>query len=338
MLIYSLAPPSILGLSLWYKHITDQPCHIISLQARPPPKLQLPLRLRWKQHDCLPFAVGFLHSVVAQGRVYVGGGAADKYEDEGTVMMYEQGAGWRRLPRYQYRRFAMAVLQDQLIVVGGIQLFTNEVTNQIAVWDSRQWTHPYPPMPTPRRSPAVVTYIKWLVVAGGFDCDFLSAVEIMDPNKQWFIATPLPVRCRSMTSAIVGEECYFMGGFTDQSVIGHPNKQVFHVSISAITSQAASQSAITPVQWHTLPDTPFECSAALALRGSLLAVGGRHSLGNPSSVIHLYQPGSGQWVKVGDLPTARDACSCTLLPSGEILVAGGYNKGRISQVDVASFD
>ena len=38
-------------------------------------------------------------------------------------------------------------------------------------------------------------------------------------------------------------------------VILSPRK-VFHVSISAITSQAPSQSALTPVQWHTLPDTP----------------------------------------------------------------------------------
>ena len=146
-----------------------------------------------------------------------------------------------------------------------------------------------------------------------------------------------------MTSAIVGEKCYFMGGFTDQH--GQPNKQVFHVSISAITSQAPSQSAITPVQWHTLPDTPLGLSAALALHGSLLTVGGRHSSKDHSSkdrssAIHLYQPGSGQWVKVGDLPTARDACSCTLLPSGEILIAGGFSSyaNYTSRVDVASID
>ena len=279
--------------------------------------------------------MGYLHSVMAQGRVYVGGGIADKGEDDHTVMVYEQGAGWRTLPRYQYMQFAMAVLQDQLTLVGGCESSFWKVTNQIAVWDSRQWTYPYPPMPTPRLKSAVVTYIKWLVVAGGYGgFELLTAVEIMDStNKQWFTTTPLPVRCRSMTSAIVAEECYFMGGFTDQV----PNKQVFHVSISAVTSK------VTPVQWHTLPDTPLALSAALALRGSLLAVGGRHSSEYSCSAIHLYQPGSGQWVKVGDLPTARDACSCTLLPSGEILVAGGYNKQGssscyISRVDVGSLD
>ena len=287
--------------------------------------------------------MAFLHSVVAQGRVYVGGGLADKGEDMCTVMVYEQGAGWRTLPRYQYCRFAMAVLQDQLTLVGGWESSTEKVTDQIAVWDSRQWTYPYPSMPTPRSQSAVVTSIKWLVVAGG-DSDgigiySLTTVEIMDTTiKQWFTTTPLPVGCRNMTSAIVAEECYLMGGYTDQH--SQQNIQVFHVSISAITSQA-SQSAITPVQWHTLPNTPLAWSAALALRGSLLAVGGRHGSENSSSAIHLYQPGSGQWVKVGDLPTARYSCSCTLLPSGEILVAGGriVRPGcYISQVDVASLD
>ena len=279
-----------------------------------------------------------LYSVVAQERVYVGGGAASKDEDEHTVMLYEQGAGWRTLPRYQYCYFAMAILQDHPTLVGGQDPSGEKVTNQIAVWDSQQWTHPYPSMPTPRHSPAVVTYIKWLMVAGGEDggTHFLSTVEIMDAtNKQWFTTTPLPVRCRDMTSAIVGDKCYLMGGFTNHN---QHNKQVFHVSISAITSQTPSQSAITPVQWHTLPDTPLEYSAALALHGSLLAVGGRHSFRDSSSAIHLYQPGSRQWVKVGDLPTARSSCSCTLLPSGEILVAGGYNTSYISRVDVASVD
>ena len=145
--------------------------------------------------------------------------------------------------------------------------------------------------------------------------------------------------CYDMTSVVVGDEWYFMGGFTGSWNV---TKQVFHGTLPDITSQAVSQSTsstITPAQWHTLPDTPLEFSAPLALHGSLLAVGGRHDRQHRSSAIHLYQPGSRQWVKVGDLPTARSNCSCTLLPSREILVVGGRDEnGRISRVDVASVD
>ena len=280
-------------------------------------------------------------SVLVQGKMYVGGGIADKDEDEHTVTVYEPGVGWRTLPRYRYRYFGMAVLQDQLTLVGGWDSFTSEATNQISVWNAQQWTHPYPPMPTPRDSSAVVTYIKWLVVAGGSDgSSLLTAVEVMDTtNKQWFTTTPLPVRCHDMTSAIVGEECYFMGGDCGPLT---PTKLLLHVSLPDITLQDVSQSVssiITPAQWHTLPDTPVNCSAALSLHGSLLAVGGRHDRTHRSSAIHLYQPGRKEWVKVGDLPNVRSHCSCTLLPSGEILVAGGRDgNGKTSQVIVATVD
>ena len=274
----------------------------------------------------------------------MGGGVADKDEDACTVMVYEQGVGWRTLPRYRYKWFVMAVLQDQLTLVGGREVFMMRVTNQISVWDSQQWTHPYPPMPTACYGPAVVTYINWLVVAGGsIGVGYLATVEIMNTtNKQWFTATPLPVGRHTMTSVVVGDECYFMGGFT-RSTGGYSglagNKEIPHVSLPAITSQTVSQHPINPAQWHTLPDTPLEFSAPLALHGSLLALGGCHDGQHRSSAIHLYQAERRQWVKVGDLPTARSHCSCTLLPSGEILVAGGWDeKGRISRVDVATVD
>jgi len=50
-----------------------------------------------------------------------------------------------------------------------------------------------------------------------------------------------------------------MGGFTN-SLLAEPTKQVFQVSLPAITSQAVSQ-------WYNLPDTPLEFSAALTANG-----------------------------------------------------------------------
>ena len=286
--------------------------------------------------------MSFPCSVVLQGKVYVGGGEAEKTDDEHSVMAYKQGEGWKRLPRYRYRFFAMAVLQDQLTLVGGEDSSTHKVTNQISVWDFRvqRWTYPYPPLCTRRFRPGVATYTKWLVVVGGEnDGTYLNSVEIMNTtNKQWFTATPLPMGCSDMTSAIVGDECYFMGGNTQPLT---PTKQVLHVSLSAITSEAISQfagSTVIPAQWYTLPDAPLQYSATLALCGSLLAVGGEyidHMHGKKrSSAIHLYQPGSRRWVKVGDLPTPRSSCSCTLLHSKEILVVGGFDSSRSSRFDM----
>ena len=126
--------------------------------------------------------------------------------------------------------------------------------------------------------------------------------------------------------------CYLLGGFTEG---GAP---VFSVCLDDLISQAVSQSASasappTPPPWQSLPDTLLGCSTALAFNGALLAVGGGGFMG--STVIYHYQPSSNSWVKAGELPTGRCACTCTVLPNGDLYVAGGF--GTVQQrVDIAS--
>ena len=232
----------------------------------------------------------------------------------------------------------MAILTDKLILVGGFNPSTWKATNQVAVWEgegtSREWTHPYPPMTTPRGSPAVVTYGDRLVVAGGMKSligDALATVEVLNTTThQWLSASPLPVGCHEMTSAIVNQELFLLGGtLTTESLV---------VSLPDIT-QSSVHSATTnkSVQWRTLPAPPLKDSAAISLCGSLLAIGGLHD-NKRSTAIHIYQPATNNWSKVGDLPSPRSSCSCALLSRGHILVAGGYNSNgnRTSRVDVAT--
>ena len=204
------------------------------------------LNLRWTRHNDMPFAMSRTRSVVVQGMVCVGGGEADTDEDRCTVMVYDQRGGWSRLPRYHARYFGMAVLNNQLILAGGQDTFNYKTTNWLTVWDTQQWTYPYPPMHTSRESPALVTYNKWLVVAGGYDGgSYLTTVEIMDGNnKQWFSAAPLPVGCTDMTSAIIEDEFYLMGG-------DPASKQTLSGSLSNIASQVA-----TSTNKHTLEHSP----------------------------------------------------------------------------------
>ena len=105
---------------------------------------------------------------------------------------------------------------------------------------------------------------------------------------------------------------------------------VFYVCLDELISQALSQSAGNtsppmPSPWQTLTDTPLTHSTVLVLNGALLIVAGEGS-----SAIHRYQPSSRSWVKVGDLPTKRWQCACTVLPSGEIFVVGGTTKTLIA--------
>ena len=272
------------------------------------------------------------HCVVLERSVYVGGGDTVG-DDEYYIQVFNMKTNdWSRLPRYEYVWFAMTVINHHLTLVGG-RGDGWEVTNQLAVYEpsSQQWTFPYNPMPTPRYYPAVLMYDIWLLVAGGGDASHtvLATVELFNTStNQWLAASSLPTPCRWLTSAIVDNYGYLVMN----------SKEVFRVSLPDIVSQTVDQSTSkSPALWCRLPDTLLSWSTAISLRGYLLAVGGSHD-NHTRTDIYLYQPESEQWTKVGDLPNVRHYCSCVVLPSGELLVAGGSeSSGQLTtRVDVAS--
>ena len=182
-------------------------------------------------------------------------------------------------------------------------------------------------MPTHRHSPAVFTYNQWLMVAGGHDGSVLfgndlAAVDLETDNHQWLSVTLLPVKCCHVTTTIVQNKLYLIGGTLDETLVGN-FPDIIHSSTSATTKT-----------WHTLPAPPLEWSAAITIHGALIAVGGCH--GNmDGTAIYVYQPATNDW-QIGNLPCPRAPCSCILLPSGELLVAGGLDSnGKLTRVDVA---
>ena len=268
--------------------------------------------------------------VVLERRVYVGGGYTD-WGDDHIVFKYDPDTDkCSRLPRYQYQWFAISIINSRLTLVGGCD-DSRKPTNQLAVYEpsSQHWTYPYHPMPTPRYKPAVVMYDIWLLVAGGYGDHQLATVELFNTSTNlWLAASSLPTPCSRMTSATINNLGYIVTN----------RKQVYRVSLPDIVSQTVDQSTASksPALWRRLPDTPLSCSTAISLRGYLIAVGGHYE--NIRTDIHLYQPESEQWTKVGDLPNARRYCSCVVLPSGELLVAGGEDKSYdlTRRVEVAS--
>ena len=277
---------------------------------------------------------GTIQAVVIGSDVYVGGGRG---QNAATVMVYSLQTGtWRTLPPYESYYFGMAVVNNQLVLVGGLSKSTLLVTNVLGLWDERSqtWTHPFPVMPTVRCLLSVISYQKWLVTAGGRDGrgSYSNKVELLDTlSGQWYEGSPLPkvCTCTQMSSAISGNMWYLSRGFSSAYVL---NIHVFTVCLDVLISQAVSQSAgttspPTPSPWQTLTELPVTDSTALIIRGSLLTVGGEDS-----SAIHLYQPSRRSWVKVGDLPTQRRKCICIVLPSGEIFVAGGTRSVDIATI------
>ncbi len=123
-----------------------------------------------------------------------------------------------------------------------------------------------------------------------------------------------------------------MGGFEPTGA----TKTVHHVDLNELISMALSN-LDTPTLWQTtLQEVPLVRSAPLSIGRSLLSVGGIDNKRNLSSAIHLYQHDTRRWVKVGFLPTARYSCTCSVLPSGEVIVAGGHTETKTNTVDFFS--
>ena len=285
--------------------------------------------MKWRRGTDLPFGTwDFPQAVVFREKVYIGGGRASSSREMQTVIVYDpQLDTWDTLPPYVYILFSLAVVNNQLVFVGG---WDGKRTNKLGVWDeqSRRWTHPLPPMTTACNSSSVATHNnRWLVVIGGVGDGgtTLSRVEILDTeSRQWYRAAPLPQPCSSASSVIISDMCYLLGGYTK----GQLSQKVIRVRMDDLISQAVSQPAAppTPSPWQTIPNTPLIGSTAIAINGALLAIGDR------STDIYHYHPLSRSWIKAGELPTARSSCTCTVLPSGEVFVAGG--RGADKQVDI----
>ena len=299
----------------------------------------------------MPYTMGsYPLAVVTRGKVYVGGGWALFNDHKRTVMEYDPYRDeWATLPQYNHTHFGMAVWNDHLVLVGGIHVMTKEQSPTLGVLTDVTWKHPFLPMPTARRSPTVVmSDNRWLVVIGGKckdDGTQLSDVEVLDTTSDcWYKCAPLPQPLSHGSAATIGSKCYILGGFLSG---GSPSKKVFSVSLEDLIAQAtssrfnASVSVSMPshVLWQTLPDTPLIYSTALAVNGALLAIGGEW-MWLTYRAIYAYQPANSKhnWIKVGDLPTGRARCACTVLSSVAVLVAGGSTSidSSLSQtVDVA---
>ena len=285
----------------------------------------------------MPYGMNGIQAVVIGDNVYVGGGSTLFDENCCTVMVYSLASGsWSKLPPHETKWFGMAAVNDQLVLVGGNTKSYNEVTGILTMWNewSQTWTRPFSEMPTPRHSPSVISYQKWLVVAGGKTVDSRSnKVEIVDTlSGQWHEGSPMPSGCSETSSAVNGNMWYLSSGFNSQG----SNKHVFSVNLDELIPQAVLQSAGNasppiPSPWQTLTDSPLTFFTVLVLNGALLTVGG-----DESSAIHQYQPSSRSWVKAGDLPTQRWQCACTVLPNGEIFVVGGSRRtvGMTLRVDL----
>lgn len=295
-------------------------------------ELELPLNMTWRRGQDMPFEMNYHPgAIVIKGKVYVGGGSAD-FKKSTTVMVYNiQRDDWSMLPPYPYKWFTMGAVNGQLVLVGGMD-DENRWTNEIGVWNekTKRWTNPFPEMPTRCTGAAIAAHLSndiwWLVIAGGFNDESAacSTVNILDTStKQWYCGLPLPTPLYKTSSVVIRNRWYLLGGHTQLSMTTFLCVSLDDLIFRSVLRHARSDIKSPTMTdrdldapWKVLCDSPSERCITLGLRGALLAVDG--------VTILLFKSSTKEWVKVGEMLSNRRECACTVLPSGELLVVGGY--------------
>ena len=218
---------------------------------------------------------------------------------------------WTKLPQCKNQCFAMAVINDALTTIGGIDL--QGAVNTLVSLSESAWEEVLPPMPTKRAQTAAANTPTHLVVAGGRlsrRVDGITTVEVLNTETlHWSTASSLPraVRCPQMTTC--GGRLYLSGDI------------IFSCSVEDLLKSTNSSDGGSV--WTRLASIPTPRWSSLAtLRGRVLAIGGIDGV-NPTAYIYCYDVATNSWSVIGEMPTPRFLVLTAVLPSNELVVVGG---------------
>ena len=308
-------------------------------------------QLQWRKIADLPLAVIRPHILHINNTTYCGGGGSGDLEADRKVFQYNNERDeWSALPLCPTTNHALVELNGNLISVGGIEhdAARNTPTNSVYVLEDLQWKKTMPPLAIPRFHASAITYDSHAIVCGGItswtnhkQCTCTSIVEVYSSNtNQWVTSSPLPFALCRMSTAIVNDMCYVIGGAAQEGIDNVAACASLPVLTRSAEGQQASTSHPSPssTMWEILPKCPCYGSTAAQLGGYILALGG---VIPPSTAdVHLYSHTSKCWRKItgAKLPVASYFATTTTLPSGDIILIGGAQKSdrHLNTVYIAS--
>ena len=253
-----------------------------------------------------------------------------------AVYQFEEDQ-WTALPECPHYDSALTVINEQLTTVGGSHDRYGGPTNSLASLTGegkdRKWVEHFPRMPTSRSDLAAVCRGTSLIAAGGRDGGRrLRTVEVMDTESlQWTLVNPLPHPMYGASIAVSQEKVYLLGG-NDQNV----DRTLSVFTCSTLQTQPLDAQLEKPANqltgWHHVADAPHYWSTAVCVGEVLLAIGGRSAAGEATSAIAAYNPTSDSWEDIGHMTTPRSLPLVALLPSNELIMAGGF--GGATEVEI----
>ena len=263
--------------------------------------------LKWEEWPSLPLDIRRASSAYLNGTLYVGGGTTAEPGVRADAALYSFKPGvystWTvtNTPTFGY---TLVAHDSELLLVGGREYPTFEITNNIFTMRDGQFVEVLPPMKERRLSPSAVSSGSALVVAGGTNTsEELSSVEVFK-HGQWTTAPSLPSAEYNMKSALHGDQWYLI---TDEG-------KAVCASLQSLISGADKS------PWETLPDPPNQFSAGAFFGGHFLSIGGGFS----NRTIHAFSTFTQSWEHAANLTFYLYRCpTAFVLSSTQLIVSDG---------------
>ena len=290
----------------------------------------------------MPMGAASFGATIHNGKVYISAlGKDGNSTPVSPVLVYSTNElKWSTLPNQQLGA-AIAVLNNHVTLIGGLDVSTRKVTNALSTWyeEEGRWKQVLPPMPTGRSRPAVISHDNLLLVTGGVAEDISSVINttnVLDlSTMKWTspegLNLPIPLQLHHL--ALCGEYLYLVGGTTVypwQSPEDY-NSQAWRAKWSDVKQTAVPQHS-QPQRgvWTQIAHPPTLSPTPVSFGGTLYTVGGLTRDGKFINTVYSYITARNQWVSVGDMSVGRYLHCAVPLSSNSIFVAGGrfLNEGK----------
>lgn len=222
---------------------------------------------------------------------------------------------WRSLPDAPTARLMMAwtVLDDKIYIAGGMRHGENlqlvqSYDPQTGAWQTQ------PPLPVPLHHATAATYRGEMVVIGGATDELANASNKVYAlrGSNWVELPSLTHARAASAAAVVGDKLVVTGGQNAKQLVAQT--EVFD-------GQSWKDAADLP--------TPREHLAAVSDGKYVYTVGGRFlSADKNSAAFERFDPSSGEWTRLVDMPTPRGSYGAALI-DGRIVAIGGEEPTQV---------
>ena len=308
------------------------------------------LKLTWQRCADLPSKYWAESVAELDGKVYVTF-SDSKYVHENPLMYDSNEDKWSLLPALPYARFSLVTVPDrkQLLAIGGVGDNINAISDKVFLWDeeNRQWTTPYPNMPTARCDCSSISHGSTVIVAGGVTCrdpwTLTRAVEVLHikehTKSHWSVVDQLPHIVHEAIPLKVNDKIYIAVGYDKRR--GASTCNIVTASLPELL-QSSNKNTSSSQVWYKLPDMPYSSQSINHYQSHLITFGGFHLVEQPNKddpvgqsipLIHIYNPCTNTWDCVGEIPYEYEFNRSVHIRDNKILFIGGLTGTHWNDID-----